>query len=88
MTDDPATGDTGGGGPDRPAVPLSIPGAADIDFGRLDPLRVGLAMTRLSRITGVPVEILWSKFAETCRRRDAGRGPTIVNAQRRRPGRR
>ena len=54
-------------------LPLSVPPAAGIDFGRLCPLRVGFALANLSRLTNVPVEVLWVQFARVCERQDAER---------------
>lgn len=64
-------------------APLSAPGARDIRYGRLDPLRVGLVIARLSKLSGIPVEALWAKFKVICDRDDAAASagpPKIVNA--------
>ena len=51
-------------------APLSVPEAAGINVGRLCPLRVGLALAKLSRLSNVPVEVLWVQFARVCARED------------------
>jgi hypothetical protein len=74
MTDGAGSTETRPASPANPTpdtLPLSVPEAAGIDFGRLCPLRVGMALAKLSRLSNVPVEVLWVQFARICERRDA-----------------
>src|SRR5439155_943246 len=41
-----------------------------IRFGKLNQVRMGLALAKLARLTQVPVEWLFERFAQICRRRD------------------
>jgi hypothetical protein len=59
-----------------------------VAFGALNPIRTGLALAKLSRLAGLPVEWIQARFAQICQRQDdvaaanRRRRPLVVNANR------